>query len=168
MWDKNISLSKAKKILQDESQKEFVEIAAVLLARKNVPRQIFEGYISKEIFVRNWSKIKKRMRQNHWNNPRIEFWQAIYEKVLEVYRAKGFSVRQQRANDAVDDLCEKVGENIRKARKDRGLTQKAMADKMGISQQIISQIEKGRHNVSILTIKRIARVLGKDVEVTLR
>jgi len=168
LWDKKISEAEVKEILHDENSKKFVELAAVLLSRNNIPREVFEEYLDKEVFLRNWIKIKRRMRQNRWNDRRIEFWQAVYEKILEVYKKKGFSARQKRTAELDDDLCKSIGKKIKEIRKSMHLTQKALANKMGISQQIISQIEKGRHNATLFTIKKIAKVLGKDIDIVLK
>jgi transcriptional regulator with XRE-family HTH domain len=42
------------------------------------------------------------------------------------------------------DLCPNVGQRIRQARQQRGLTQKALAKRMGCSYQLIQQYEQGK------------------------
>lgn len=44
-----------------------------------------------------------------------------------------------------------------------GLTQKAVADRMGCSQQYISRILKGQENLSIETISKIEDALGLEI-----
>ena len=63
-WDKNITKKEAKKVLQDESNPRFVEYAALFLSRTNEPKDVFDHYIDKKIFCRQWRKIRKRMRSN--------------------------------------------------------------------------------------------------------
>lgn len=52
-----------------------------------------------------------------------------------------------------------IGDNIRKYRKMKNLTQKELGDLVGISNTYLSDIEIGRTNPSIKTLKRIAKGL---------
>ena len=45
-------------------------------------------------------------------------------------------------------------------------TQKDLAEKMGVSQQLISRIESGNENASLETLSNIAKVFNKEVDVT--
>lgn len=56
-----------------------------------------------------------------------------------------------------------VGENIRKKRKELGLTQKELAKMIATTQQNIVQYEKGLRNPKIGTLKKIAYALNTDV-----
>jgi DNA-binding XRE family transcriptional regulator len=59
-----------------------------------------------------------------------------------------------------------VGLLIRDTRKRSGLTQKEFADRMGVSQQVISRLEKGEvDNPTIDTLSKIADVAGKKLVV---
>ncbi len=58
-----------------------------------------------------------------------------------------------------------VGENIKKLRKEKGLTQKALADKLGCSQANLAQYETGKRIPKAETRRRIAKAL--DVEESL-
>ncbi|OGX36854.1 MAG: hypothetical protein A3G91_02085 [Omnitrophica WOR_2 bacterium RIFCSPLOWO2_12_FULL_50_9] len=62
-----------------------------------------------------------------------------------------------------DELCRHVGEQIKNLRKQSGLTQAGLAQKLGVSQQVISRVESGRDNVSLLTVKQIVEALGREV-----
>lgn len=53
-----------------------------------------------------------------------------------------------------------VGATIAKIRKEKGLTQKMLAEAAGIPQSHISRIEKGMHASTDVTIKRLADALG--------
>lgn len=60
------------------------------------------------------------------------------------------------------------GEDIRKARKESGLTQEALAEATGMKQEYISQLENSDVlNVKIDTLIRIANALGKQLTITL-
>lgn len=52
-----------------------------------------------------------------------------------------------------------IGDNIRKYRKQKNLTQKELGDLVGISNTYLSDMEIGRTNPSIKTLKRIAKGL---------
>lgn len=52
-----------------------------------------------------------------------------------------------------------IGDNIRKYRKSGKLTQKDLGEAIGISNTYLSDIETGRTNPSIKTLKKIARAL---------
>ncbi len=56
-----------------------------------------------------------------------------------------------------------AGSRIEKARKAAGLTQKALAQKMGVPQSQISRIESNPDRSTVRTIRRIAAALGVDV-----
>jgi len=58
-------------------------------------------------------------------------------------------------------------EALYKARHDAGLTQKQLAEKSGLKQTYIAQIEKGRKNLTFSTILKYAQACGKRINVTL-
>ena len=58
------------------------------------------------------------------------------------------------------DMRVLVGENVRKVRLKRGLTQERFAEKSGFSQQYLSSLENGQRNPSIVTIYELATALG--------
>lgn len=52
-----------------------------------------------------------------------------------------------------------IGDNIRKYRKMKNITQKELGETIGISNTYLSDIETGRTNPSIKTLKKIAKGL---------
>lgn len=52
-----------------------------------------------------------------------------------------------------------IGENIRRIRTAQNMTQSALAEKSGVSVQMINQIEWGTKGLSIPTLIRIAQAL---------
>lgn len=164
LWDKRVTAGKAKRILSNPKGKHFLSLASLLLSRKNTPKEVFKGYLAPLDFLRYWSKIKRQMRKNRWNNPRIEFWQAIYERLKEKYAQKGVSVSKEVvALKPPHTFCKLIADKIRLVRKQKGLTQAELAQKLKISQQVISRIEKGRENISLLTLRRITQALGAEL-----
>jgi len=61
-------------------------------------------------------------------------------------------------------MAESVGENIKKVRKSKGLTQKELAEMLGVSQQTVAQYERTDKMPKIKTIKTIAEVLNVPVD----
>jgi transcriptional regulator with XRE-family HTH domain len=59
-------------------------------------------------------------------------------------------------------LLKRLGENLRKARLSRGLTQERLAEMVDVTWQTISYLENGRHPVSVVTFAKMMRALGAD------
>lgn len=52
---------------------------------------------------------------------------------------------------------------VKQFRKERKLTQEALAKKIGVSRKTINSLEKGNYTPSLLLAFQIARVLGVDI-----
>lgn len=158
LWDRDLDEKEIEKIFSDKDNPKFISLAAVLLSRKNSAQEVFKDYLRREDFYIFWSKIKKQMRKNSWNDPRIEYWQAIYDTLKKVPDLA--DLKQVEFEKPLFALCKEIGLKIKKMREKSGLTQKKLADKLGISQQIISRIEKGKQNISLETLNNICGSLG--------
>ncbi len=66
---------------------------------------------------------------------------------------------------AETEPCREVAEQIQEARVEVGLTQSELADRLGMTQQNISEIERGDRSVGIELLRRISRALGKRLEI---
>jgi len=60
-----------------------------------------------------------------------------------------------------------VGEQIRDAREEAGLSQRDLAKKMGTSQAAIARLEAGGVGATLTTLHRVAVALGRRVTVEL-
>ncbi len=60
------------------------------------------------------------------------------------------------------DFLSEVGDHIRALRTERSLTVQQLADRSRISRRLLTQIELGQANPSLVTVTRIARQLGTD------
>jgi transcriptional regulator with XRE-family HTH domain len=58
------------------------------------------------------------------------------------------------------DMRKLVGENVKRIRQRKGLTQEQFANISGYSQQYISGLEKGRRNPTVITVFELATALG--------
>lgn len=168
LWDKNLSERQAANILRNPRHSQFISLASLLLSRKNAPQEVLRDYLKPTEFCRHWIEIKRKMRQDAWNNPRIEFWQAVYEKLLEKYRTKGINIFLKDKVKTVNEFCLEVGQKIKSLRKQRELTQQMLSKKLNISQQMISRIESGKENISLLTLKKIIEELGAKISIAER
>ena len=165
LWDKKITPEKIKKILKDESNPRFIEFAALLLSRTNNPKEIFDDWMDKVIFCRNWQKIKRKMRTNKWSDKKIIFWDEVYKVVvggLDKARLRSFKKRILTVDPEIKALCDKIKE----IRKNKGLTQVQLARKAHLSQQTISFIEQGYVNISIKNLKKITDALGVKIHIS--
>lgn len=163
LWDRKITEAMAKKSLKDPYNKDFIALAGLLLSRKNDPREIFKEYLDPRVFCERWASIKRKMRQDKWAEPRIVFWQAIYNRLAEKYRKQGVVFRKEALPE--HPLCIEVGRMIGDIRREQGLSQKEFAMKIKVSQQLISRIEKGRENISLATLANIARAIDRQVRI---
>jgi transcriptional regulator with XRE-family HTH domain len=60
------------------------------------------------------------------------------------------------------DMRRLVGRNVARIRNVKGLTQEALAERSGFSQQYLSGLEQGRRNPTIVTLYELAQALGVD------
>ncbi|MEP7349771.1 MAG: helix-turn-helix transcriptional regulator [Sphingorhabdus sp.] len=58
------------------------------------------------------------------------------------------------------DMRKLVGDNTARIRKEKGLTQEALAEKSGLSQQYISGLENGQRNPTIVTLYELGCALN--------
>lgn len=158
LWDKNIDAKDAKAVFSDKNNSRFISYAGLLLSRKNSAQEVFKEFIKKEDFFVCWHRIKKQMRRNAWNDPRIEYWQAIYETLKKIPELA--ELKQEKFDEPIYTIFGEISAKIKEAREKKGLTQKKLAQKLGVSQQIISRIEKGKHNISLKTLNNVCQNLG--------
>lgn len=60
------------------------------------------------------------------------------------------------------DMRKLVGENVKRLRVKKGLTQEKFAELSGFSQQYISGLETGMRNPTVVTVFELATALGVD------
>jgi ribosome-binding protein aMBF1 (putative translation factor) len=62
----------------------------------------------------------------------------------------------------------KIGVILRQAREEAGLTQEELADRLGTQKTAISRIENHAEDIKPSTIQKVAKALGKELELSLR
>ncbi len=58
------------------------------------------------------------------------------------------------------DLLARFAANVRRLRSKKKLSQKALADKVGISVSYVSMLERGQRSPPLETIEKMAKALG--------
>ena len=59
-----------------------------------------------------------------------------------------------------EEVCVRFGEKLRNIRLDLGYSQEELSFKAGLHRTYISSVERGKRNISITNIKKIADALG--------
>ena len=62
------------------------------------------------------------------------------------------------------DVRERVGLNLQRLRREKGLSQEELADLADIHQTYLSGVERGKRNPTITVLQRIAEALGADIQ----
>ena len=68
---------------------------------------------------------------------------------------------------AGDPALVKIGEVIRRRRKERGLSQELLAVDAGVDRSYMGGIERGEHNLTVMSLLRIAKALECKASVLL-
>jgi transcriptional regulator with XRE-family HTH domain len=63
----------------------------------------------------------------------------------------------------MDDICFSFGQNLKKYRVKKGLSQEEFAEKVGLHRTYISAVERGRRSIALENINKIALALEIDV-----
>jgi XRE family transcriptional regulator, aerobic/anaerobic benzoate catabolism transcriptional regulator len=64
----------------------------------------------------------------------------------------------------IDQLLSSVGERVRSARARMGLSRRVLAERSGVSQRYLAQLESGQGNISIALLLRVADALDFRIE----
>ena len=59
---------------------------------------------------------------------------------------------------------EKLGNNLKRIRTKKGITQGDIARSLGVSRGFVSNIENGKTNPTLATIAKIAKAIGVSIE----
>ena len=64
------------------------------------------------------------------------------------------------SNKSKHNIYNIIGKNIKKYRKKKGLTQRELSKQLGVTQPTITQYENGVRKPDIVTLKKLAAILG--------
>lgn len=62
--------------------------------------------------------------------------------------------------ESPSELPARLGRNLAARRKELSLTQAQLAERLGVDTETLSRFERGKHVPSLLTLERLANVLG--------
>ncbi|MCL2494640.1 MAG: helix-turn-helix transcriptional regulator [Oscillospiraceae bacterium] len=85
------------------------------------------------------------------------------EHLAEMMQDPGFRAEYERLRPEYEIIDQLIA-----ARSDQGLTQKELAQRIGIRQSNISRLESGNYNPSLAFLKKVAAGLGKQLHVEFR
>lgn len=60
---------------------------------------------------------------------------------------------------------QEIASKLRQVRKEQGMTQERLAEKVGTRKSNISRLESGRYNPSLDFLEKVAGGLGREIEV---
>ena len=74
--------------------------------------------------------------------------------------------REQLINELYDEMkLEVILEQLRQIRRKKGITLKELASLMNTSESALSRLERQSRNITILTLAKYAKILGKRIEI---
>lgn len=153
-WDLNEeALRETGKILKDPKHPKFIFRMVALLSRCQKPKELF-SLISKKEFLTQWPKIRRYWFKISRNSDFRDWWETIYEQILQ----NSEDIRKKTPREKLDLLI-KTGKLIKKARVQKGWSQKELALRIGMRQPDISTIEEGKKNVTLKTLSVLCEVL---------
>ena len=153
------ALKETKIILKNPAHPRFISRMATLLARCEEPRDVF-SILPKKKFIDAWPKIRRHWAKITRVSDFRDWWETVYEGLLDEKKGK---VKKPAGMPA--EVFINIGKVVKSARIKQGLSQKDLAIKTGMKQPDISKIEEGRKNITIATLKRLAKILNiKKVE----
>jgi|EndMetStandDraft_5_1072996.scaffolds.fasta_scaffold142849_2 transcriptional regulator with XRE-family HTH domain len=65
------------------------------------------------------------------------------------------------------DIREVFARNLRNLRREKGMSQEALADEAGVDRTYISALERSAYSASITMVEKLATVLGVEASVLL-
>jgi transcriptional regulator with XRE-family HTH domain len=71
-------------------------------------------------------------------------------------------------NHSGDPMLVAIGKAIRVARKDQGISQEALALATELDRSYIGGIERGEHNLGLISLKKVCHELGLDLSALLK
>jgi len=87
-------------------------------------------------------------------------------KTLREFKKELITERPQLEEMSASDLAElRLSEQLRKIRKDAGLTQQAVADKMHVTRSYVAQLEGKPQNITLATLLKYGRAVGARLKV---
>lgn len=154
-WDlHDAALKETARIVRHPQHPMFPQRMVILLSRCDTPKALF-AIVPRRTFIESWPRIRtywaKRARQSEAR----DWWETLYERLVERDRQTAITVK-----GGSPAGFRTLGRLVREARLAKGLSQRQVAFRVGMSQPDISRVEEGRQNVTLSTLMRLGKVLG--------
>jgi|GEM_PF-406936 len=154
-WDLNESaLKETSGILKNPVHPRFAARMVTLLSRCDRPKELF-SLISREEFVEAWPKVRAYWIKIARHSDFRDWWESIYESLIEKQRG-----RSRKVKGTYPIVFQSIGRIVKEMRVKKGLSQKQLAQYVGMKQPDISSIEEGKKNITLYTLFRLCKVLG--------
>jgi len=88
----------------------------------------------------------------------LEEWSKQFTK-------EGLKKAEKRLNYHQTVKHYKIMKNLKKIRKDLGLTQQQLADKAEIHRSVVAKVESGNRNATLNTLMTLAKAMGKELKI---
>lgn len=153
-WDLNKkALKETEKIIKNSQHPKFAMRMVSLLSRCQDPKELF-SLLSKEEFVKGWPKVKSYWIKVVQSSDFRDWWQTIYEQMVRKENTKCLASKTK-----MFDASLRIGRLIKEARIKKGFSQKECALRLGMKQPDISNIEKGKNNITLETLALLCKAL---------
>jgi DNA-binding Xre family transcriptional regulator len=143
------ALKETLQILKDPRNPKFLPRIFTLLSRCDKPKELF-SLMSRGQFVETWPALRRYWLKIGQAQDFRFWWESIYEQLT--------SNQKRKPGAAIKEL-QSVGKIIMTTRQAKGLSQGDLAELSGIRQPDISKIEKGKENITLVTLIRLCRTL---------
>lgn len=147
------ALKDTEKILKNPTHSQYLSRAFTLLSRCDKPKELF-SLMSRQQFLETWPQIRRYWQKKGQAKDFCVWWETIFEELT--------GSTKKIVGELPEEL-KKIGKIIQEARTGKGWSQADLSIKTGIIQPLISNVEKGKSNLTVLTLVRLCKVLGVDV-----
>lgn len=65
--------------------------------------------------------------------------------------------------DEVDPYLDILGQRIRAARRELGMSQERLAHESDLDRSYVGRVERGEHNLTFLSLLKLARAMNRDI-----
>lgn len=97
------------------------------------------------------------------NKQRRQFIEARLEKIA--LAKEDIQIALEEEQEAFDNIRPTIGEMLRHARIEQGITQTELAEKLGIKQPTLARMESGRVGINESTLTRILDALDLELQI---
>lgn len=166
IWNRpGLDEQKLKQVLSDPESAMFEEYAAELL-ESTMDADTVKKYLSLEDLAKHYKDIKKKFSRSQSGNTSLnrQHWDKTVKIIKDELGIEG-DEDDGSEDETVSSMAQNIGRRLRNIRKEKGLSQEEMAEKIGCTRQTISSFERGQREISLERINRYAQALDYQANV---